>query len=285
MESWSSRQGCQRSSLCSSRRRSCSAWSSTRAGCPSHARKSSAAGSQRPARTDAHGRFELHGEPGARVLYAQAKGHANSATQPLALVAGQIVDGVVLELRAACRVVGRVLGPDGAPFPEADVRVGGGSLRRILAEAEFVLEGLPPEPTWIQAYDHDGAFASTRVTPSPDHDTEIELRLPARAPVALELEFTRAGAPLEASVRLQTPGFMRGGSTVGKASSQLTLELQTNGRWRGVLALPAAAPDDLSARRLFELAVPRQASFTYSLDWNDLRAPASHEELARWLTE
>lgn len=241
------------------------------------------AGSLRPVPSAEDGLFELYGEPGTRSLYAQKKGHATSATLSLELALGQLVDGVVLELRPACRVSGRVLGPDGAPVPGASVLVGRGKSTRSDEQGAFVLEGLPPERVCLQAYDDDGGFASLWVTPRTDQVTELELALPARDPVAFELTLTRGGEPVRASVTLQATSFLRTG-TVDPDTGRLALQLQAPGRWRGLLALGNTGPDDLAAYRLLEFDVPRQASWSLARDWDDLAAPTSREELLNWLS-
>jgi hypothetical protein len=174
-----------------------------------------------------------------------------------------------------------VLGSDGRRFPMADLLVGQGGFRRLEADATFVLEALPPEPVWIQAYDDAGGYASTQVTPLVGRETEVELRLPAHDPVQMRLTLTRAGEPAAVSLFLQAPGFL----CIARAEDEspvLQVTLLQPGYWRGTLTLVGAEKNDLAAKRLLELTAPRQP-FEASYDWDALPQPASEAELAAWL--
>lgn len=229
--------------------------------------------------TDADGRFAVPVAPGRRILYATAKGHANSLNEVLELAGGEVLEGIVLRLRPACRVVGRVLDANGQPAPGVTLFAGHG---RTVADkhGEFVFANLSPEPITLQADDDDDGFARQTVTPLPEQETRVELRFLPRSPLHAHLSLREHGQPVDGDVFLTTQGFFR---TTSSQDGRLELALQTPGVWRGVFTRSGAERDDFAAQRLFELAVPGQDPWQAMLELELLSAPTGKTDVGEWL--
>lgn len=230
--------------------------------------------------TDPEGRFTLACPPGRHSFSASAEGYAKSEFVELELGPGAMLENVRLPLRPSCAVRGRVLDASGQPLVGAQVNVG---FKRCVSDAqgEFTCDELAPGPTRIFArVDITGAEGSIEVELLPVVPNEVELRLEAVDPFALTLQLLRDGAPQVGALELRARGFSRR-EHVGAGGAVLTLPKP--GRWRGAWQLgrePGAA--DLENTRLFELTLAG-AGDSLLLEWNELSAPASREELARWL--
>lgn len=229
--------------------------------------------------TDGHGRFVLPVKPGRSFLRAAADGHADSEHLELTLAPGEQLDGVLLRLRTACVVVGRVVDPDGHPVGGAHASALYSSI--ITApDGSFTFDALPPEPVQLEVI-HDDAYARATVTPVVGAPTSVELRFEPTDPVHLRARIMRAGKPLAAHVYLRSGSFQRWEHFDG--DGRLSVTLQRPGRWRGVVTLDGfeLGSDDLASQRLVEFTAPDLESWSLELDWDALVAPLSKAEVER----
>ncbi len=116
---------------------------------------------QRPAETDAEGRFEIADvEPGTLMLHAQAAGYQQGQLTGLEVPAGGELAGLEIVLRPGATVEGRVR--DAAGEPVAGVKVGVVRMREGSysshssgsesdAEGRYRVEGLAPGPVTVTA--------------------------------------------------------------------------------------------------------------------------------------
>ncbi len=101
--------------------------------------------------SDFEGKFKLAGvEPGSRSVTASMPGFASSEPKPIVLVSGEVVDGLVLELRVGGLLTGEVRNDEGEPAPGRSVIVQlmPGYNRQFMstsdARGEFRFEHLEP---------------------------------------------------------------------------------------------------------------------------------------------
>ncbi|HYO12902.1 MAG TPA: carboxypeptidase regulatory-like domain-containing protein [Thermoanaerobaculia bacterium] len=181
------------------------------------------------ARTDETGRFELDGlEPGKLVLRAVAAGYLGAEARVEA-VAGAETPDVRIVLRMGAVVTGRVLGPDGAPVPGADVRViqtsreetvyalaAGGA--RTDGEGNYRLAGIEEGRRSIAA-SHDDFQRAVKDLDVRAGENRLDLQLGRGHPVTGRV-VDAAGRPVaDARVVLSTRGFGHGGEGPQEAAS------------------------------------------------------------------
>lgn len=218
--------------------------------------------------SDANGRFRIELTWPSGRLVAKANGHAPS--EPVSFEGG--AEGVVLRLREACRVEGRVLDERGRPV--AGARVGVASLfplRPVSSDAHgnFVLDDLPPGPAQLTASDPErsGTYASASIALAPGHATTCELRFVALDPVRLSGRITRAGQPLAARLHWSAPSFYR--TCESGADGRFELELQSPGEW-SVSVVTLGQPEE---RRAGTFPVPDAEEHSLALEFESLRLP------------
>jgi protocatechuate 3,4-dioxygenase beta subunit len=181
-------------------------------------------------RTDEMGRFELGGlEPGRLVLRAVAPGYL-AAEARVEAVAGEEAPEVRIVLRRGAVVTGRVLGPDGAPVPGADVRVLQTSREDVLfamaresartdAEGRYRLEGVEEGRRSIVA-SHESFQRAVKDLDVQAGENRLDLQLGQGQAVAGRI-VDPAGRPVPgARVVLSTQGFGYGGEGMAEAASE-----------------------------------------------------------------
>jgi carboxypeptidase family protein len=224
-------------------------------------------------RTDASGRFDIELSWPSGRLVAQANGHAPSEPVPYGTERDEASHDVVLRLREACRVAGRVLDERGQPMPGLVVFAPSLFPLRIDAtsdaEGRFALEGLPPGPAQLMTSDPErGARLTASLVLAPGEEATCELRVPARDPVRVSGRLTRAGRPLAARLSWTSAGYYR--DCESGADGGFELELQTPGAW----AVRVAAPDAPRAWRSGRLDVPDVEEHALALEFDALAAPS-----------
>jgi protocatechuate 3,4-dioxygenase beta subunit len=136
--------------------------------------------------TDARGAFDVEANAERVELVAASVGFAASAPVAFALGPGESAESVVLVLRDACRVEGRVLDENGRPVPHARVMASDASLtppgflgtREANADGDFVFDALPPGNVQLFTSRMEPSRASAAVTveSSAGQVTRAELR-------------------------------------------------------------------------------------------------------------
>ncbi len=112
-------------------------------------------------RTGQRGEFRIDGLRAKRVrLLADADGYGPARSAPVALQAGSVVDGVVLQLAVGGRLRGTIVRGDGQPLASWQVRLtssDGGSLQQTESDAAgvFRLDGLAAGAHKIEAFPPD----------------------------------------------------------------------------------------------------------------------------------
>jgi hypothetical protein len=146
-------------------------------------------------RTDGDGRFDVGATSSPVVLEATCAGFARTEPVELTFPAGESVEGIVLRLRAACRLAGRVLAADGTPLAGQLVGVNCGAEHYSVetdARGEFVLDDLPPGAAEASVFVPDRSMARERVTLVAG-TTSVELRLLPPDPVLVRGRVTSRG--------------------------------------------------------------------------------------------
>jgi hypothetical protein len=137
-----------------------------------------------------YGRFRLDPVPSGRFrLLASAEGFLETTTDLLEIRAGQVLQGVVVRLSPARRVVGRVVGPPGRPVRDAELVVewdgvsGGAQFRgtldvRVHPDGTFETSALLPGTYRFAARASRlfPAHATVEVGPAPVEPLVLELR-------------------------------------------------------------------------------------------------------------
>jgi hypothetical protein len=243
------------------------------------------ADSLRLGRSGADGRFEVVGGALRLSLDATCAGHAPSEPVEVALESGALVEGVVLRLRAACRLEGRVLDADGGPVARANVLVRHGVAYEYAdvhtdARGEFALVDLLPGPADVTASEDDvesGSLARAAVTLVPPVTT-LELRLARSDPVRIRGRVVQAGQPLECGLLFIAPSAFARARTGPDGRFDVTLAHP--GEWKLGAWVGESGPDTPASVRFAEITVPDAESHALELDLDALRVLTSFDELS-----
>jgi len=233
-------------------------------------------------RTDERGRFDVAANALPTRLQAQHEAFAPSEVVELSVASGAAAEGVVLRLREACRLEGRVLDADGRPVVDADV-----SLQRTGLSATTDVHGgfafgrLPPGSVSVLARD-DAGKASARATAvlTGERTTTLELRLGRVEPVRLRGRVARGGRPCAVPLWFASPA--GGAGTQSGEDGRFELTLPSRGDWTCVISLGAAGtqplPEDV---RVLDFVVPDADEHELALDVDAMGRIESLAELAR----
>lgn len=248
--------------------------------------RSSGLGSQR---TDEDGGFDVAISGSTQRLVAVALDHAPSEAVVVVSPPGANVEGVVLRLREACAIEGRVLDPRGDPVPLArvDVSAGPSGLLRERADVDgaFRVERIPAGPlrVWAAIPDGTGASPSLALTLRPGETRAVQLRCEPPDPVRVRARLTFAGAPVECDVHLHSESFATGARSDPDGCLELTL--QRPGAWVGFawVRVDAEHPHDLERNdvRRLEVTVPDDDEVSLPLELEGAPRVHSLEELWR----
>jgi hypothetical protein len=228
------------------------------------------------ARTDAAGRFDVGATSAPLVLSATCAGFAPSEPVELALAAGDGVDGIVLRLRAACRLEGRVLATDGTPVVGRRVGVSYGAEHmgaETDARGHFALDELPPGPAEVFMFLDDGSSAREQVTLVAG-TTSVELRFLPPDPVHVRGLVTSGGEPVECLLDFSSPS----GWTLSESGpdGRFEVTLHRPGTWTVVVS----SADGMLRRA--ENSIPDVEWHDLVLDLDAMPALASFDELFGW---
>jgi len=207
--------------------------------------------------SDARGRFHLGGlDPGGHALLARREGFAASEPVPVELVAGGVVEDVVLELRLGGLLTGEVFDDEGEPAPGrmVIVRSNGDPLdQRLLptdASGEFRVEHLEPGGYQVIATvnfmteDLDtsdsgglgellGSMKMTAADIVEGEETHVVLGAPPEDPVTLVGRVVHAGEPVPGVMVSLIPEEGRGLGEMklrtADAEGAFTVELERRG--------------------------------------------------------
>jgi hypothetical protein len=239
--------------------------------------------------TDGEGRFDLAATSRSMHLVALSRDHAASTTVIVDRPPGDDAGGVVLQLREAGRIEGRVLDEQGNPVAYARVFAGPGPpglwQDKTDAQGSFALEGLPPGSfrVTVQVHERSGAVPSADVTLVAGETRFVDLRFEPEDPVRLRARLTLRGRPLACSAFFRSRSFVNGGGS--DAAGNLELLLQRPGRWTGFVWVHLVPDDpyDMDANdvRRFEIDVPDADEHSLELEFEHLSRVRSAEELER----
>jgi len=160
--------------------------------------------------SDIRGRFELDVRSSPVRIHAERQGSAPSEELALSVADGEILQDVVLRLRAPCRLEGRVLDADGLPVDGAHLFLRSGTTRSNSStdsDGRFVFEELPEGSSRVTAVVEwsefaRAALARAEVALGPGATAELELRLERTDPVHVRGSFVSATrASLQFSTR------------------------------------------------------------------------------------
>lgn len=136
--------------------------------------------------TDDGGEFEIAASSFPFRIQAACAGHASSEVVELAVAGGDTLSGVILRLRPACRIEGRVVDEDGQPVAGALVWLrAADSLAGIEVDVrgEFVLDDLPPGTGQVSASrPHSADHTTAEVTLASGRTSTLELRFASSDP-------------------------------------------------------------------------------------------------------
>jgi len=170
-----------------------------------------------PTRTDAEGRFTLADvPPGDVTLQADAEGYLRDGLLHLRVEPGARVEDVEITLTPGATVLGRVVGPDGEPLPEARVslleearRFGFGGSARTDGDGRYRLEGVPPGARTFAAV-HESHPRATRDLEVRSGENRLDFRLPTGQEVSGRVA-DASGRPVSAAT-VWLAGMSRGES-------------------------------------------------------------------------
>jgi 5-hydroxyisourate hydrolase-like protein (transthyretin family) len=230
------------------------------------------------ARTDETGRFELELQAGKTRVRARKSGHGPSEELLVMTEAGRTAEELVLRLRDACALQGRVLDESGDPVPGAWVMVGGpdgDDAAECDQNGAFELRDLAPGPTRVNAFVMDGGSrTSARVILVAGATSTLELRFRPADPVRVFGRITRAGRPHEGFL-----GFLSddGLSEVGCGpDGRFEATLSRPGTWNAIVRLEDAEPHEV---RMLEFTVPDADEHELTLEIDAMRRIESFDEV------
>lgn len=239
--------------------------------------------------TDAAGRFDIEADSAHVRLQARKAGFSPSPVIDLDVEPEESVDGLVLRLREACRIEGRVLDEKGDPVLGVEVMAYPFLLldgsHETDVQGSFELEELPPGRIELQAYHPSipGAIASAAVTLAPGHTSSVELRFEEPDPVRVRGRITRNGEPIACSLGLRSRSF--GNECTSGTDGRFEVTLQRPGEWRGVAWTGSDQFfwRDLSQTdvRRFDVSVPDAGEHSIELEFEKLLRLTSMDELFR----
>jgi len=233
-------------------------------------------------RTDGEGRFELDAASTSLFVHAICAGYGASESLELAVGSGRTRDGVLLRLREACRLTGRVLDAEGRAVERAHVFVTGASSDVVKSDArgEFTFEDLAPGKVQVSArLEANGASLRAPAELVGGRTTTIELRFEREDPVRIRGRITRGGNALAVPLWFVSNGGDADARSGDDGSFEVTLPRP--GAWKCAVWLGAEAtqphPDDVF---VLDFVVPDVENHELALDVDAMRHATSFEEIS-----
>ena len=231
-------------------------------------------------RTDKGGRFDVPASVSPMFVRAMCDGYASSEPVEVSTSPGEILDGIVLSLRDACRLEGRVLDPDGRAVEGAWISVSGpmGDNEETDPRGLFVFDALPPGRVVVSAMLDSGSRASAIAVVAAGRTTSIELRFEPRDPVRVFGRILHGGRPIALEV-----GFFSScgvATDTSDATGHFEAVFERPGEWRCTFTLAGEGSEPrIEDFRVLDFVVPDVEEFELELDLDAARPIQSFEEI------